>query len=143
MKDNYKIPSRISRLMTKEFLHIFKSKLDEVFQLEPDATAWSCYYHLESTGGWYDAFNYACDNHPSPHLGVGIKRYYNTLDWYDGDIFDDELAELMVKKGVIKKGEIPDYGFDDMSYLEEWLDYIWEFDRRGSGCKIYKKKYII
>ena len=141
MTKNYKIPNRIKNLCTEEFLEIFKQELMKVFDcLDDESTAWSHYFHIESTCGFYDALKIACEKHPYQHMGVGIWRYARSLDWYDGDLFDDELINLMVKYGVIKNGSLEEYE----SVYEEFykdkdcdLEYICDV----SGGKAYRKCY--
>lgn len=143
MRPNYKIPNRIKNLCTKDFLTIFKKELMQTFDfLTEDSTAWSDYFHLESTCGFYTALENACNNHPYKHMGTGIWRYANSLDWYDGDLFDDELINLMVKYGVIKEGSVEDYESSYDEYYEN-AEYEMIYIRDVSGGKAYRREYIL
>ena len=42
--------------------------------------------------------------HPYVHMGKGVMNYVETLDWYDYDIFCDDLVTLMIKCGIIAEG---------------------------------------
>lgn len=141
MRMNYKMPNRIKNLCTKEFLIVFKKELMKVFDfITEDSTAWSDYFHVESTGGFYTALENACNNHPYRHMGIGIWRYARSLDWYDGDLFDDELINLMVKHNIIKAGSVEDYesGYDDY-YKNTECETIYIKDI--SGGKVYRREY--
>ena len=105
MNQNYKIPNRIKNLCTKEFLILFKQELINKFKyLTEDSSYWSDYCYVTSTYGFQEALENACVKHPYSHMGKGIMNYVETLDWYDYDIFCDDLVMLMVKCGVIEKG---------------------------------------
>ena len=105
MNQNYKIPNRIKNLCTEEFLTLFKQELINKFTyLTEDSTYWSDYCYVTSTYGFQEALENACERHPYLHMGKGIMNYVETLDWYDYDIFCDDLVMLMVKCGVIEKG---------------------------------------
>ena len=105
MNQNYKIPNRIKNLCTEEFLMVFKQELINKFKyLTEDSTYWSDYCYVTSTCGFQEALENACVKHPYNHMGKGVMNYVKTLDYYDYDIFCNDLVMLMVKCGVIEKG---------------------------------------
>lgn len=141
MRENYKIPNRIKNLCTSKFLFIFKEELMKVFNtITDDSTAWSDYFHIESTCGFYRALENACNRHPYPHMGIGIWRYARSLDWYNGDLFDDELVNLMVNQGIIKDGSAEEYedGYDE--YYKD-AEYEMIYIKDVSGGKAYRREY--
>ena len=94
----YSIPENILELITDDFLKEFRNQLFRIHEY------WSLETFAEygiptntSTGGWYAAFGKACLLTRSEKL----FDYWRTLQWYDSDIFDGELAELLVKRHFI------------------------------------------
>lgn len=94
----YTMPEDIKNLITDDFLKEFRNQLFRIHE----------YYGLEdfaeygipmntSTGGWYAAFGKAC---LLTHKEV-LFDYWQTLPWYDSDIFDGELADMLVDRGFI------------------------------------------
>lgn len=94
----YTIPKDIKELITDDFLEEFRNQLFRIHE----------YYSLEnfaeegismntSTGGWYAAFGKAC---LLTHKEV-LLDYWRTLPWYDSDIFDGELADMLIERGFI------------------------------------------
>jgi hypothetical protein len=59
------------------------------------------YSYVESTGGWNQALKATC---VICRL-ESIYFYWNALEWYESDLFDDELAMLMCEKGFYDLGE--------------------------------------
>lgn len=95
---DYKIPQEIKIRLTKGFATNFLNKLNVVFDLiQPLSLEYLIYF--ESTCGWVDAFKYACQKYDMED----VFMYYNKLEWYDSDLFDDEFAGLLVEYGLIKK----------------------------------------
>lgn len=94
----YTIPENIKELITDEFLKEFRNQLFRIHE----------HYSLEtfadfgipmntSTSGWFAAFGKACLLTHKEQL----LDYWRTLPWYDSDIFDGELAEMLVDKKLI------------------------------------------
>ena len=94
----YEIPKNIRDLITYDFLKEFRNQLFRIHE----------HYSLEtfadfgipintSTGGWYAAFGKACllTNKEK------VFNYWRSLPWYDSDIFDGELAEMLVENKLI------------------------------------------
>lgn len=94
----YTIPENIKELITDDFLKEFRNQLFRIHK----------HYSLEtfadfgiplntSTSGWFAAFGKACLLTHKEQL----LDYWRTLPWYDSDIFDGELAEMLVDKKLI------------------------------------------
>lgn len=94
----YTIPEHIRNLVTDDFLKEFRNQLFRIHD----------YYSLDlyadrgipmntSTIGWFAAFGKAClVTHKEE-----ILDYWRTLPWYDSDIFDGELADMLVERKII------------------------------------------
>ena len=94
----YQIPEDIKNLITDEFLKEFRNQLFRIHE----------YYSLESfadfgipmntsTNGWYAAFGKACLLTNKEEL----FDYWRTLPWYDSDIFNYELTDMLVQRKFI------------------------------------------
>lgn len=101
-KDNvhieYSIPDKIKNLITDEFLKEFRNQLLRIHKY------WSINTFAEegipmntSTAGWYAAFGKACMLTNNEDL----FNYWRKLEWYDSDLFDGELAELLIERHFI------------------------------------------
>lgn len=130
---SYTIPEPIKKLITDEFLKEFRNQLFRIHE----------YYHLglfadegipmnTSTGGWFAAFGKACLLTNNEQL----LDYWRTLPWYNSDIFDGELAEMLVERGFI---------LDDLSkVIEEQLGIKESELRVCNDCgKIYAKDMVV
>ena len=140
---NYKMPNRKKWLLTDEFLKTFKSEMDVIFKLDDGATMWNSYLHLTSTGGFYEALKTACEKH---NITKAIYEYACKLPWYHSDIFDDELVEIMVERGIIPEGSLDciydDEYADDLHQLElegkiRWVESIIKYD----SYSVHKKDW--
>lgn len=94
----YKIPEHIMTLITYDFLKEFRNQLFRIHEhYSLDTFADFGIPSNTSTGGWYAAFGKAC-------LLTGKEElfdYWRSLAWYDSDIFDGELADMLVQKKLI------------------------------------------
>lgn len=95
----YKIPQEIREKLTKEFAEDFLDKLTVIFDLNQTTFCFDYLFNLESTYGWADAFEYACQKHKMED----VLAYYNELEWFDSDLFDDEFASLIKKYKLVKE----------------------------------------
>ena len=94
---DYKIPQEIKVRFTKGFAINFLHKLNVVFDLiQPLSLEYLI--NFEGTCGWVDAFKCACQKYNMED----VFAYYNKLEWYDSDLFDDEFANLLVEYGLVK-----------------------------------------
>ena len=130
---SYTIPEEIKSLITNEFLKEFRNQLFRIHK----------YYSLDlfaedgipintSTAGWFAAFGKAClltNNNK-------LFNYHRTLPWYDSDIFDGELAEMLIERGFI---------LGDLSkVIKEQLNIEEKDLRVCNDCeKLYEKDMVI
>lgn len=94
----YAMPENIRNLITYDFLKEFRNQLFRIHE----------HYSLEtfadfgipintSTSGWYAALGKTCLlTHKEE-----VFDYWRELPWYDSDIFDGELAEMLIDNKLI------------------------------------------
>ena len=98
-----KIPNKFYYVMGGELCAIFGPKIFEKFEED--------YYDLNSsTVGWVEAFKETCRKLDMQW----ILDYWNTLEWYDGDIFDGEI-----EAGIIKR-----FCIEDMPTANSYYKYL-------------------
>ena len=94
----YTMQESIKDLITYDFLKEFRNQIFRIHE----------YYSLDtfadfgipmntSTAGWFAAFGKACLLTNKENL----FDYWRGLPWYDSDIFDGELAEMLIDKKLI------------------------------------------
>lgn len=100
----YKIPNEYKKMISKEFLAYFYEKLREIFHrsiYDLDKVTYANFIiHIESTHGWWTAFDDACNKFNFKTL----KEYSDTLTWYDGDLFCSEIGDMLIKEGIVEEG---------------------------------------
>ena len=124
--EQYKLPNRKLKLITKEFLQTFKTELDYIFGGESSLihipsdkrTYWNYYKNLDYTSGFYKALKTTCQKY---NLEKAVYKYFQSRPWYISDYFDSELTELMYKLGIIEEGSVDE--LDDMNNPQyvQWL----------------------
>ena len=94
----YQIPDNTKELITYDFMKEFRNQLIRIHEY------WSIDTFAEdgipmdtSTGGWQASLGKACIITKNKDLW----NYWRHLDWYDSDIFDGELAEMLIKNNLI------------------------------------------
>ena len=98
VRPEYQIPDNIKKLITYDFLKEFRAQLFRInkgYSLDTFAE-----YGIPvntSAGGWTAAFFNACSNTNN----FKLFDYWNKLEWYDSDIFDGELADMLIEKHLI------------------------------------------
>jgi hypothetical protein len=109
----YKIPQKIKDLITTDFLLDLKNNLIEIFNPsqygDSEVTYANFLVYIQGTYGWSKAFEKSCERFNLKN----IAEYRKTLEWYDLDLFDDEVCLLMIKKRVINEGILEDYNDED------------------------------
>ncbi|KPV44087.1 hypothetical protein [Alicyclobacillus ferrooxydans] len=107
----YEMPVEIKQCFTKEFMTDFREKAIEVFKQNDirqgktpyeyeKSTYYSWWIHMEGTSGFHDAFKEICEKYDLDH----VVNYYKQLPWYDADLFDSELGDLLVRYGLVELG---------------------------------------
>ena len=94
----YKIPEEIKTRLNKEVMSGFLDNLKRIFKLDDNKANEELPYLISSVG-WGMAFNNICRD----YLLFDVSDYYLKLDWYDSDLFDDELLELLYEYKLIKR----------------------------------------
>ena len=93
MNETYKIPGPIIDNIPKEFYFAFASNLRARFGpwiFEGQDEIKNAFYVTGSVG-WMDTFKAT-----AARLGLSwLVEYYDSLDWYDSDLFDDHLSDLL------------------------------------------------
>lgn len=129
----YTMPEYIRNLITDDFLKEFRNQLFRIHEhYSLDLFAEEGIPLNTSTGGWFAAFGKACLlTHKE-----SILDYWRTLPWYDSDIFDGELAEMLIERHFI---------LGDLSKVIEEQLGIKESDLRVCNeCgKLYTKDMVI
>lgn len=101
----YTIPKEWKEKMDKSFIKQMMYELHIIFGLNLD-TPYLEYSVLTNsgTGGWYEAFANTCRKTNNKKL----LKYYNSLAWYESDLFDGEVEKLFINYGLIIDGDMGD-----------------------------------
>lgn len=95
---NYEVPEGIKNEFTKEVMAYFLEELIETFPyIGHTPTMLDDIFNMEGTGGWYESFKKTCINYGLED----ILHYYNGLEWYDSDMFDDQIGDLFLEYGLV------------------------------------------
>ena len=89
--DMYKIPDEINERIPEYFYLGLGGELVSVFGatvLIRDEDGFSTIDYLSSTGGYVAAFETTCRKLDM----MWLFEYWNTLEWYNSDIFDGEMC---------------------------------------------------
>lgn len=101
--NDYRMPEEIRKEFTREMMSCFLEELIDTFDYMPSKpTYYDHIVYIESTYGWHKAFKKMC-------ISYGLEdiySYYNYLEWYDSDMFDGELSDLLLEYGLIEEGEV-------------------------------------
>ena len=99
----YKIPKEIKEKIPEYFYYAMGGELVSIFGVEVltpedknDVINENTVYEIDfvtSTSGWYEAFKATCKKLDLQWL----LDYHETLDWYKSDLFDDEIAQEIIK----------------------------------------------
>ena len=94
----YTMPFEIKSMIDRDFLISFRNELLRIFEYWDLASFQDEGIPMNtSTSGWATAFSRACILHHKDEL----YKYWMSLEWYDSDIFDGILADMMVEEHVI------------------------------------------
>ena len=129
----YTMPEDIKNLITDDFLKECRNQLFRIHEhYSLDIFAEEGIPINTSTAGWYAAFGKACLlTHKE-----GLFNYWRTLPWFDSDIFDGELAGILIKRGFIL-GYLSDVIYKQLGIKEDDL-------RICNDCgKVYSKDMVI
>ena len=93
----YSILEEIKREIPDAFYVAFAGELFSVFgsvASEKDEDGFYGIDFLSGTTGWAAALRAACQKMRMQWL----LDYYDTLEWYDSDMFDGEISDMVIKK---------------------------------------------
>ncbi len=98
MNSDYKIPDEILNDIPPYFYESFACELcivfgPVIFKKSDTGDDYGLFY-IEGTTGWVDAFRSVVNRLGLPWL----SDYYNSLDWFDSDLFDNQISDLLIKK---------------------------------------------
>lgn len=93
----YSIPKNIKKLITKEFCIQFVKELHCISGLSLEDFDYDSVGYWEGTGGWMEAFANACRKTKNDEL----LKYYYTLEWFDSDLFDCELTNILIEHKLL------------------------------------------
>lgn len=130
---NYTMPEDIKNLITNDFLKEFRNQLFRIHkEYSLDVFAEEGIPINTSTAGWYAAFGKACLLTHKEEL----FNYWRTLPWFDSDIFDGELAGILIERGFIL-GYLSDVIYKQLGIKEDDL-------RICNDCgKVYSKDMVV
>jgi hypothetical protein len=100
----YSIPQEYLNIINLEFLSAFREELYKMNYVSLGSFYDDSLSHVESTSGWSVAFKLACINTNKENL----YKYWQTLPWYDSDLFDYELSKLLIQNKLIIGGSLED-----------------------------------
>lgn len=129
----YVIPENIKLLITHDFLKELRNQLIRIHEYwSIDTFAEEGISTNTGTGGWFAAFGKACILTNSDEL----FKYYRTLPWYDSDLFDGEITDLLIENHLI---------LDDLEkVLKEQLGLDYEDIKCCCDCgRLYTKEMVI
>ena len=95
---SYVIPAEVLAKIPEYFYYAFYGELcamygGDIFYINSEERDRPV-YSLESTYGWNAAFWSACQNTEQ----YWLFDYYDSLPWYDSDLFDNAICELVINK---------------------------------------------
>lgn len=130
---NYTMPEDIKNLITNDFLKEFRNQLFRIHkEYSLNVFAEEGIPINTSTAGWYAAFGKACLLTHKEEL----FNYWRTLPWFDSDIFDGELAGILIERGFIL-GYLSDVIYKQLGIKADDL-------RICNDCgKIYSKDMVV
>lgn len=100
MCEKYSIPQEIRDLMDLKFQNQFLEEMHMIFGIAIDMFSWNELFNYENTSGWSEAFLNTCRKTNKKE----IIDYYRTLGWEQGDIFDDNLLDILIDSKLVLPG---------------------------------------
>lgn len=112
----YEMPVEVKQCFTREFMTDFREKVIDVFKQNDirkgrtpycyeKTTYYAWWMHMAGTSGFHDAFIDICGKYGLNH----VVDYVRQLPWYDSDLFEGELAGLLVQFGLVELGTAEEY----------------------------------
>jgi hypothetical protein len=118
----YTMPQDIKAMITPEFCAQIAKELHIIFGVGITDTDYDCLVYQGGTSGWNVAISSSCRK-----LGLDeLCQYYHSLPWYDSDIFDGELSDILIEnKWFVPKSDAAEiarqYGIaeDNVKYCDK------------------------
>ena len=114
----YTIPKEIYDSIPDEFWNNFRHELYMIGGLSLCEEAGYSALDDGGTGGWFTALYNACKSSNCLH----VFDYYNSLEWYDSDIFDGIISEDMAKRNLVKIYSLSDMA-EETVFKKEDIDF--------------------
>ncbi len=92
----YYIPEKIKSKIPDYFYYAMIGELVSIFGVSCVQKDEDGFYPVDydgGTSGWYQAMRIACWKTDVPWL----LEYWNGLEWYDSDLFDEEIGKEIIK----------------------------------------------
>lgn len=143
----YSMPAEIKLLITHGFCVQFLKELHMIWGISLHDFSYTSLGYCEGTSGWNEAFVTTCRKLNKPE----IYQYYASLPWYDSDLFDAELTEMLVTQKLImptlEKDEITrQLGIqsDDIEECEGCYQYFYKTDLHSLQDELdaFENKYL-
>ena len=102
-----KIPSYFYIALAGELCSILGPQIfNKITDIDEDTEEEFSYYDFDSgTSGWHTAFKATCEKLDLQWL----LNYYDALEWYDSDIFDDIIEDRIVTHFIDKDNHCNEY----------------------------------
>lgn len=95
----YQIPEKIKNKIPQHFYIAFAGELCSVFGhmiFQKDESDVYSLFYVSSTAGWNEALKMTCQK-----LNMcWLLDYYNSLEWYESDLFDGEMEDKIVSEFI-------------------------------------------
>lgn len=95
----YKIPEKIKSKIPQHFYIAFAGELCSVFGhmiFKKDESDLYSLFYVSSTAGWNEDLKMTCQK-----LNMcWLLDYYNSLEWYESDLFDGEMEDKIVSEFI-------------------------------------------
>lgn len=109
----YSIPQDIVRHIDFEFCETMLKELHLICGVALEDFDYDSVGYIEGTGGWYEAFVNSCRKLQKDELLV----HYISLDWYESDLFDEVLTNMMVSYKLL----LPTFASDEVARQNGFL----------------------
>jgi len=126
----YSIPQEWKDIIDLNFLKQFREELFKLKYISLGSFYQDTTNYYGGTSGWDVALKLTCINTNK----VNLYKYYRTLPWYDSDLFDYDLSEMLMESNIIMKGSF-------VYVISEKLNIKEEDIMQCGKCGIYDYKH--
>lgn len=100
----YTMPPEIKTMISNSFCQEFVKQIHLIHGFGLEYTEIDVFVYEGGTCGWEAAFALTCKKYNLDELYI----YYSKLPWYDSDLFDGELTDILIEYKLIVPGSIQD-----------------------------------